>query len=212
MWSLNWNCPSHKDALGFPSSFLKNTAHHKASWEKMFSALHKLWQWSFKVQTLPCSPAWIYEQRSAQSLSLGLALPHDLPSGLLSPYAPSSFPLRAGGTQETATCSSEPAKSESSKGVGSFWQRKAMPKQPPTSPCQKIILVLLALLCADLFLQQGEFSMCLLTISRMSLASYVTAFLLECIPLKSVFLSPAPTSLGGSYCVQLFFHFAFLLD
>lgn len=35
---------------------------------------------------------------------------------------------------------------------------------------------------------------------------------LECIPLKSVLLSPAPTSLGGSYSLQLFFHSAFLLD
>lgn len=33
-----------------------------------------------------------------------------------------------------------------------------------------------------------------------------------CIPLKSVFLSPTPTSLGGSYSVQLFFHSAFPLD
>lgn len=54
--------------------------------------------------------------------------------------------------------------------------------------------------------------MCLLTVSRRLLANYIAIFLLECIPLKSVFLSPAPISLGGSYSVQLFFHSAFPLD
>lgn len=54
--------------------------------------------------------------------------------------------------------------------------------------------------------------MYLLALSRMSSANYSAASLLACIPLKSVFLSPAPTSLHGSYSVQLLLYFLFLLD
>lgn len=95
---------------------------------------------------------------------------------------------------------------------GRFLAKKSHIKALSSIPLPKRILVPLLLLCDDLLLQQGEFSVCLLTVSRRLLANYIAIFLLECIPLKSVFLSPAPTSLGGSYSVQLFFHSAFLLD
>lgn len=140
MCSLSWNCPAHRTimdwaALGFQSSVSGNISCHKSSWGKVFSTLHELGQCSHNVQTLLCPPAWISVQGSAQSLCL--ALLQDVPLGLLCPYAPSSFPLRAGDTQEAATCSSEPAKSKSSKKVGGFWQRRATSKHSPVSPCQK---------------------------------------------------------------------------
>lgn len=132
------NCPAHRTVMNWAALAFQNSGLGNISQSFLGkSVLHTAWIVSVQSQ---CSNSTLSSSlnfctRISSELILGSASGSAL--GLLCPYAPSSFPLRAGDTQEAATCSSEPAKSNSSEKVGGFWQRRATSKHSPVSPCQK---------------------------------------------------------------------------